>query len=155
MNVRLNKDLRKKYGIRSFPVSTGDVVSIKKGPKKGEGGKVLDVDHTALIVLVDGITVSKADGKQKEYYVQPSMLEITRLDVSHRGRLEKLKAKAALRDIVVEEEPEPIEETKETPTQEGEAEASADSNEESDEKAASEEVAEENSEEVENDNKQD
>ena len=33
--VYLSKDLRKKYGLRSFPLAKGDIVTIEAGSKKG------------------------------------------------------------------------------------------------------------------------
>ncbi len=118
IKVKLSKDLRKKYGIKSFPIATGDIVSVRKGPKKDEGGKVLRVNHVKRKILIDGITIAKADNKHKEFLVDPSMMEITKIDTSLKGRLDKLKERAANRDIVIEEEP--VEETKEEAVDAGE-----------------------------------
>ena len=38
INVAINRDLRKKYGIRQFPIVKGDIVKIISGSRKGEGG---------------------------------------------------------------------------------------------------------------------
>jgi large subunit ribosomal protein L24 len=115
--VDLSLDLRKKYGLRSFPIVKGDVVRIMKGSRKGEGGKVMDVDHTRSRITVEGITIAKADNKQKEFTLQPDYVEITRLDLSRNERVEKIRKLAALKKIVIDEndlkqEPE-IPETKE------------------------------------------
>ncbi|MGC8515342.1 MAG: 50S ribosomal protein L24 [Thermoplasmata archaeon] len=115
--VDLSLDLRKKYGLRSFPIVKGDVVRIMKGSRKGEGGKVMDVDHTKSRITVEGITIAKADNKQKEFTLQPDYVEITRLDLSRNERVEKIRKLAALKKIVIDEndlkqEPE-IPETKE------------------------------------------
>ena len=124
VRVALSKDLRKKYGIRSFPIASGDVVTIKTGSRKGEGGKVMKVNHKSSRVSIDGITISKSDGKQEEYLLPSNILRITRLELSSPGRLQKIKDLAARKNIVVEEvpepepEPEPAEEA-----EEGEAEA--------------------------------
>ncbi len=121
INARLDSGLQKKYGLKSFPIVAGDVVSIRKGSRKGEGGKVLEVNHSTGKILIDGITSVKADGKRKEFYVNPSLIEITRMDLSLRGRLDKLKEGAARRHIEVTEEPEPVEgntEVQEIPSEE-------------------------------------
>ena len=115
--VDLSLDLRKKYGLRSFPIVKGDVVRIMKGSRKGEGGKVMDVDHTRSRITVEGITIAKADNKQKEFTLQPDYVEITRLDLSRNERVEKIRKLAALKKIVIDEndlkqEPE-VPETKE------------------------------------------
>ncbi|PYB67711.1 50S ribosomal protein L24 [Thermoplasma sp. Kam2015] len=110
MEVSLSKDLRKKYGIRSFPVIKGDVVKVISGSKRGEGGKVAEVDHAAGLVVVEGITIAKADGKQKGFGIQPEKLQITHLDLSRGDRFDKIKSLAARKNIVVETpEPEPAE----------------------------------------------
>jgi large subunit ribosomal protein L24 len=101
--VDLSLDLRKKYGLRSFPVVKGDVVRIMKGSRKGEGGKVMDVDHTRSRITVEGITIAKADNKQKEFTLQPDYVEITRLDLSRNERVEKIRKLAALKKIVIDE----------------------------------------------------
>ena len=101
--VDLSLDLRKKYGLRSFPIVKGDVVRIMKGSRKGEGGKVMDVDHTRSRITVEGITIAKADNKQKEFTLQPDYVEITRLDLSRNERVEKIRKLAALKKIVIDE----------------------------------------------------
>lgn len=107
INVSLSKDLRKKYGIRSFPIAAGDVITIRTGSRKGEGGKVVKVNHRSRRITVDGITIAKADAKQEEYYIPSNICKITRLDFSSPGRLQKVKDLAARKNIVVEDEPEP------------------------------------------------
>ncbi|WP_010901667.1 50S ribosomal protein L24 [Thermoplasma acidophilum] len=108
MEVSLSKDLRKKYGIRSFPVIMGDVVKVISGSRKGEGGKVAEVDHASGLVVVEGITIARADGKQKGFGIQPEKLQITHLDLSRGDRFDKIKSLAARKNIVVEKpEPEP------------------------------------------------
>ena len=108
LNVSLSKDLRKKYGIRNFAVVKGDIVTVKSGGKKSEGGKVVDVDRVSGKISIEGITIAKADGKQKEYYLDPRNIRITRLDLSKPERLQRLRFLAGQKNIQVEEVPEPI-----------------------------------------------
>lgn len=110
MGVELSADLRKKYGLRTFPLVKGDVVKIIRGSRKGEGGKVVEVDHLKGFVTVDGITVAKSDNKQKEFFLRPEKLMITRLDFSRQDRIERIRRIASIKKIELSEEdlkPEP------------------------------------------------
>lgn len=143
IHVSLDRDLRKKYGVRSFPVSKGDIVSIKVGGRKDEGGKVVNVDHRSGRVSVEGITIAKADGKQEEFFIEPDKLVITKLDFSRADRLENLKKIAALKNRTIEiEEPTPPEEAPEAEA-EGEAEPEENEEEETEEEETSESESEE------------
>ena len=122
INVSLNRELRKKYGIRHFPVVKGDIVKIVSGSRKGEGGKVIGVSHKTKKISIEGITIAKADGKQVEYYIDHSNLVITKLDLSIEGRYNKIKETTARRNLpapepeapaeseATPEEPEPVNE---------------------------------------------
>jgi large subunit ribosomal protein L24 len=114
INVSLSKDLRKKYGISHFPIIKGDIVVVKSGSRKTEGGKVDSVDHVHSTLVVDGVTVAKADGKQKEKPVKPNQIVITRLDLSKPERLERIREMAKRRNKVIVEEP-PVETPSELP----------------------------------------
>jgi large subunit ribosomal protein L24 len=113
INVSLNKDLRKKYGVRRFPVVKGDIVKIVSGSRKGEGGKVIYVSHKNKKISIEGITIAKADGKQVVYHIDHSNLVITKLDLSIEGRYNKIKEIAVRRNLPT---PEP-EKTEETPVE--------------------------------------
>ena len=111
INVSINKDLRKKYGIRQFSIVKGDIVKIVSGSRKGEGGKVIDVSHKSKKISIEGVTIAKADGKQVEYYIDHSNLVITKLDLSRPGRYNKIKDITARRNLPLPEPeiPEPEE----------------------------------------------
>lgn len=136
--VYLSKDLRKKYGIRSFPIAKGDIVTIEAGSRKGEGGKVIDIDHVSARVSIEGITVSKADDKQKAFPIDPSNLKITRLDLSRQERLQKIRDLAARKNIVVEEEPEPVQNEAESEEQLADSEEETEEGEETEESESTE-----------------
>ncbi len=111
IKVTLSSDLRKRYGIRAFPISAGDIVKVKSGKRKGEGGKVVDVNHSSGRVSVEGITIAKEDGKQTELYLRAQDLTITKLDFSRDERLQKIRQIAAIKRITIQEpEPEVAEE---------------------------------------------
>lgn len=122
IKVTLSSDLRKRYGLRAFPISAGDIVKIKSGKRKGEGGKVIGVDHTSGLVSVEGISVAKADGKQTEMFLKAQDLAITKLDFSRDERLQKIRQVAAIKRITIQEpEPEPEEAEEEPAEMEAEA----------------------------------
>ena len=56
------------------------------------------------LVTVDGITLTKADNKQKEFPLKPHRLVITRLDLSRNERIEKIRKLAALKKITINED---------------------------------------------------
>lgn len=145
LRVSLNRDLRKKYGVRSFPIAKGDIVTIKSGGRKGEGGKVLDVNHKDGRVSIEGITIAKADGKAEEYFIATNILQITKLELSRPERLQKLRELASRKNIVVEEEPEPAPAEAEEEVSEGAAKAEGEEEEEAEE-AKEEELSEESEE---------
>lgn len=105
VRVNLDSDLRKKFGVRSYPVTVGDIVKVKSGKRKGEGGKIISVDHSSGLVSIEGISVSKEDGKQKELFLRPADLVITRLDFSRHQRYDHLRSIAAMKNIALSEEP--------------------------------------------------
>lgn len=109
INVALNHELRKKYGIRRFPVVKGDIVKIVAGSRKGEGGKVIAVSHKTNKISIEGITLPKADGKQVAYYIDHSNLVITKLDLSIEGRYNKIKDITARRNLPAPEPEQPAE----------------------------------------------
>jgi large subunit ribosomal protein L24 len=116
INVSLNHDLRKKYGIRHFPVVSGDTVKIVSGSRKGEGGKVIGVSHKTNKISIEGITIAKSDGKQVAYYIDHSNLIVTKLDLSTEGRYNKIKEITARRNLPIPE-PEPPAESEATPVE--------------------------------------
>ena len=116
INVALNHELRKKYGIRRFPVIKGDIVKIVSGSRKGEGGKVIAVSHKTNKISIEGITLPKADGKQVAYYIDHSNLVITKLDLSIEGRYNKIKDITARRNLPIPE-PEKPSESEATPVE--------------------------------------
>lgn len=105
IRISLDSDLRKKFGVRSYAASIGDVVKVKSGRRKGEGGKIIAVDHKTGLVSIEGITSVKEDGKQKELFLRPADLRITRLDFSRHQRYEHLREIAAMKNVILSEEP--------------------------------------------------
>jgi large subunit ribosomal protein L24 len=90
MGCRLSEELTKKYG-RSARVVVGDTVKIMRGDHAGVEGKVRDIDVKREQVIIEGISVAKADGKEEPRPIHPSNLLITRLNLDDKKRVASLE----------------------------------------------------------------
>lgn len=96
ISCHLEKQLMREHKTRSMPVRKGDTVKIIRGSEgiKGVEAKVANVDLRSKKLTLDGVTIAKADGKQKARPIDPSNCIITKLDLSdplRKAKLEKLK----------------------------------------------------------------
>jgi large subunit ribosomal protein L24 len=94
LSAPLSPELRKKYGRRSFRVVTGDTVKLLRGDFAGDEGVVDAVDGKKGKVLVHGASVTKADGTEVPRPIDPSNIQIIKLnlkDALRAGRLEGSK----------------------------------------------------------------
>ena len=90
--AHLDSALMKEFNVRSLPVRKGDTVKIIRGHKDFRTGeaKVASVDLKSCKIIVENITIPKADGTQKPKPIDPSDVLITKLDLSDPWRKEKL-----------------------------------------------------------------
>lgn len=90
----LSENLMKQYKKRSAVVVKGDTVMVLRGDEKVRNveGKVSDVDTKSGKVIIEGVTIPKADGTLKERPVHASNLVITKLNLTDPWRKEKLEA---------------------------------------------------------------
>jgi large subunit ribosomal protein L24 len=90
----LSENLMKQYKKRSALVVKGDTVMVLRGDEKVRNveGKVTDVDTKSGKVIIEGVTIPKADGTLKERPVHASNLVITKLNLTDPWRKEKLEA---------------------------------------------------------------
>lgn len=90
--AHLDSVLMREYNVRSLTVRKGDTVKVLRGGEgvKGVESKVAKVDMQACKIIIENITVAKADGTQKQRVVDPSDVVITKLDLSDPWRKEKL-----------------------------------------------------------------
>ncbi len=95
MSSHLSDDLEDAYGIRSYPVRKGDTVKIMRGSHKGATGKVAKIDRSSYFITVDGVTMTKADGKEVARKIHPSNVMITQLDLSDPARKRYFDGKKA------------------------------------------------------------
>lgn len=87
LSANLSKELRKKHGIRSLPVRTGDEVSVMRGAFAKKKAKVLKVYSNKSRVTLENITRKKADGTKLNVYFNPSKLQIIALNLDDSRRL--------------------------------------------------------------------
>jgi large subunit ribosomal protein L24 len=92
VSAHLDSALMKEYNVRSVAVRKGDTVRVIRGDKdfKASEAKVASVDLKNLKIIIENVTVPKADGTQKPKPVDPSNVLLTRLDLSDPWRKEKL-----------------------------------------------------------------
>src|SRR6185503_530206 len=70
----LSETLILRYNRRSIPVVKGDVVKVMRGAYRGHEDKVASVDLRLRKVTVEGVTITKADGKKKARPIDASNL---------------------------------------------------------------------------------
>ena len=93
MHATLAKDLRERYQKRSARVIHGDTVRVMRGSYAGHEGVVDIVMMKKLHIIVDGVTVKKADGTEVPRPVDPSNVMIVKLNLDDKLREEILKHK--------------------------------------------------------------
>lgn len=94
VSAHLAPALMKEYNVRSLPVRKGDTVRIVRGHAdfKASEAKVASVDVKNMKIIIENVTIPKADGTQKPKPVDPSDVVITKLDLSDPWRKRKLES---------------------------------------------------------------
>jgi large subunit ribosomal protein L24 len=90
MSAPLSPDLREKYDKRNLPVRKGDTVKVMRGDHAGREGKVAGIDSKKMVIEVEGVTVTKADGTEVPRPIHPSNLMIIKLELKDKEREESL-----------------------------------------------------------------
>jgi len=90
MSAHLSPELREKYGRRSFSIRVGDRVKILCGEFKGVEGKVTGVDRKRQRVMVENVTIKKADGTTVPKPIHVSNVMITELNLDDEYRKKAL-----------------------------------------------------------------
>ena len=91
MGATLDKELRKKYGMRNIGVRKGDEVKVMRGKFKGKQGKVGSVDIGNTRIQIDGIQRSKVGGEKLITWFHPSNVKIIILNVDDKKRMKRSK----------------------------------------------------------------
>ncbi len=90
--VNLAKDLRTKHNTRNIEVIKGDEVKILRGKFKGKSGKISKVFTKISKIFIEGIQTKKMDGSKVAVKLQPSNMQITKLNLNDSRRI-KSKSK--------------------------------------------------------------
>jgi len=85
--------LREEYHTRSVRVVKGDTVKVLRGESAGTEGLVDGVDTKKYRIIVQGVSVPKSDGTEMPRPVDPSNVQITKLNLKDPKRAEKLGRK--------------------------------------------------------------
>ena len=93
LSAPLSPELRTKYGTRNVRVVQGDTVRVLRGDFVGEEGLVDLVDVGKSKVMVHGVSVTKADGTEVPRPVDPSNVQITKLNLKDPRREARLEGK--------------------------------------------------------------
>lgn len=91
LSGHLSKDLRKRYGRRSFTLRKNDVVKVMSGEFKKKTGKVSILDIKNARVAIEGIQITKRDGSKVNAWFNPSKLMITELVLEDKKRINSIK----------------------------------------------------------------
>ncbi len=91
LNATLSKDLRKKYGIRSIRVKTGDIVKVLRGQFKKKEGKVNKISINDSKVFIDGIEIIKKEGSKTFIGINASNVMITDLNKDDKRRMKRIE----------------------------------------------------------------
>lgn len=118
MTLPLSRELRARYGRRRLSVRKGDTVRVLAGSFEGREERVAKVDLSGYLVVLDNITLRKADKKLKQLPVKTGHLVITKLNLSDPWRRRILKAP----EEAASEEKEEAEESEGTDKEEDEEE---------------------------------
>ena len=88
--LRSPKSLREKYNQRSIRVIKGDTVKVVRGDHVGTVGPVDFVLAKKAKIVVDGVSVKKADGTEVPRPIDPSNVMVTELNLEDKRREQKL-----------------------------------------------------------------
>lgn len=93
--AHLSRELRKQYKRRSMSVRKGDEVKIIRGEHSGKTGEIMDIDLKKYMIFVNGVTIKRTVGTEKQVAIEPSNVVITsmKLDDNMRQRILLRKVK--------------------------------------------------------------
>lgn len=91
ISSHLEENLLLKYDRRSISLVKDDTVKVMRGSYKGHEGKVTGVNQRRRQVEVEGLVMTKADGKKIAKPIHASNLLITKLNLTDRWRRKKLE----------------------------------------------------------------
>jgi large subunit ribosomal protein L24 len=87
----LEENLLLKYDRRRVTVVKGDTVKVMRGAYKSHEDKITRIYTSKNLVEIEGVTLTKADGKKVAKPIHPSNLLITKLNLTDKWRRNKLE----------------------------------------------------------------
>ena len=91
MASHLEENLLLKYDKRAVPVIKGDTVIVMRGSFKGHEDKIAHVNVKKRHIEIEGLTMTKADGKKIAKFINPSNVMIIKLNLTDKWRRKKLE----------------------------------------------------------------
>ena len=89
--AHLSRELREKYGRRSFGIRVGDKVRVMRGAFRGMIGKVTRVDRERGRIIIEGVEREKVDGSKVPVPIHVSNVEIVELNLEDSWRKKKIE----------------------------------------------------------------
>jgi large subunit ribosomal protein L24 len=90
LHASLAPDLREQYKTRSLRVIKGDTVKVLRGESTGTEGLVDSIDTRKYRLVIQGVSQPKADGTEMPRPVDPSNVQITKLNLKDPKRAERI-----------------------------------------------------------------
>ena len=92
MRSMISDELKKKYGISTARVRTGDMVKVMRGDFSGVQGKVTKIFGKQAKIGVEGLSRKKINGQEVPVKVHSSNVMITQFDTSDKNRFKEVDA---------------------------------------------------------------
>lgn len=89
--AHLSKELRQKYKTRGLPIRKGDEIEVMRGEFKKKRGKISRVDLSEYKVYIEGMTIKRTDGTERQVAFHPSNLKIINLNLDDKRRIKILE----------------------------------------------------------------
>ena len=89
--AHLEENLLLKYDRRSMPLVKGDVVRVMRGSFRGHEDKVASINTKKRYIEIEGLTITKADGKKIAKPLHASKLLVTKLNLTDKWRRKKFE----------------------------------------------------------------
>jgi large subunit ribosomal protein L24 len=86
LSAPLSPELKAKYNKRNLQVRVDDTVIVMRGDHRGTEGKVEMVNLKHGKIVVEGVSVAKADGTEVPRPIYPSNVMITKLELKDEKR---------------------------------------------------------------------
>jgi large subunit ribosomal protein L24 len=139
--AHLEENLLLKYDKRAVSVIKGDTVKVMRGSFRGHEDKIAGVNVNRRCIEIEGLIMTKADGKKIAKPINPSNVLITKLNLTDKWRRAKLE-RGLSEETKKEIEKEAEEQLKEVLESEELLKAAEEQEEEVEEEASTEEIKE-------------